>query len=224
MSEQFTPWTYSEPVELKAEPLENQPRRRRSELYKRETKNIYRRAWSQSQLLDLFGLQEPQYWHSYHVISQGDIDLFSFLALILRHQNLDHVIISSWVYGGDDILYLGECLENGRISKLDVYTGVIFATSYRQEYATLKQTFEKYQPGRICIYRNHAKIIAGTGPRFPFVVESSANANTNPRAENSVLTVDLGLYQFYKTYFDDITTFEKEQREKDKQRRRNNGN
>lgn len=53
------------------------------------------------------------------------------------------------------------------------------------------------------------KIMAGTGDKFAFVIESSANINTNPRTENTVVTIDEGLYRFHKDYFDGIVSIEK---------------
>lgn len=35
---------------------------------------------------------------------------------------------------------------------------------------------------------------------------------TNPRTEQASLSIDRGLYEFYKDYFDKIITFEKEDR------------
>lgn len=53
-------------------------------------------------------------------------------------------------------------------------------------------------------FRNHSKIYAGVGEQFAFVIESSANINTNPRTEQGVITINRKLYQFYKDYFDEI--------------------
>lgn len=41
-----------------------------------------------------------------------------------------------------------------------------------------------------------------------FVIESSANINTNPRTEQGVITIDRGLVDFYKNYFDKIKSYE----------------
>lgn len=46
------------------------------------------------------------------------------------------------------------------------------------------------------------------GERFDCVIESSANINTNPRCEQTVVTVDSGLARFYKDYYDGINDFD----------------
>ncbi len=45
------------------------------------------------------------------------------------------------------------------------------------------------------------------GERFDCLIESSANVNTNPRSENTVLTVDSGLVDSYVKLFSEISPF-----------------
>ncbi len=52
--------------------------------------------------------------------------------------------------------------------------------------------------GRVAVFRNHSKVMAGFGERFDFAVEGSANLNSNPRCEQTVITVDEGVARFYK--------------------------
>jgi len=42
-----------------------------------------------------------------------------------------------------------------------------------------------------------------------WVIESSANINTNPRSENTVVSADMGLFQHHKAWFDAIHSFER---------------
>lgn len=65
--------------------------------------------------------------------------------------------------------------------------------------------------GRVAVFRNHAKIYAGYGPKFAFGIESSANINTNPRTENGCITIGREIYEFYKEYFDGIISFIKDE-------------
>ena len=60
--------------------------------------------------------------------------------------------------------------------------------------------------GRVACYRNHSKIYAGYGSAFPFAIESSANINTNPRAEQTVITISADLARFYFEWFGNIKT------------------
>jgi hypothetical protein len=107
-----------------------------------------------------------------------------------------------------DIEEIERFVSIGRIGRLDCYLGEIFKGSYFREYAALTNLHRTYG-GRIAIFKNHSKVYAGFGEKFDFVIESSANINTNPRAENTVITLDTELAIFYKYYFDNIVSFER---------------
>lgn len=184
-------------------------RGRRVECIERETKNVYRRAFSETQLLDVIGTDTLKIGHSYHCISGGDVDSLSYLKVIIRQQNLDYCLFSTWCMAADDIMQFEEWLEDGKIKKLDAYLGEIFPKSYPFEWKKINEIFEKYQCGKISIFRNHSKVYAGYGDLYPFAIESSANINTNPRTEQTCITIDEELYQFYKDYYSKINSFEK---------------
>jgi len=184
----------------------SQTHRRSTECLIRETRTIYRRAFSETQLLDVLG-EKFQDGFSYHCITAGDVDSLSYLKCILRQQNLDYCLFSTWCMAADDILQFEEWLEIGKIKKLDAYVGEIFPGSYKFEYQKLTEVFEKYQCGRIAVFKNHSKIYAGTGDKFAFGIETSANINTNPRTENGCITIGKDIFEFYKSYFDGIISF-----------------
>jgi hypothetical protein len=193
-------------IDIDNKPIVQQPHRRTTECLERETKTVYRRAFSETQLLDVLGFQFKE-GYSYHCITAGDVDSLSYLKVILRQQDLDYCLFSTWCMAADDILQLDEWLNKGKIKKLDAYLGEIFPKSYKMEWKRLKELFYKHQCGRIAVFRNHSKIYAGYGPRFAFGIETSANINTNPRAENGCITIGKEIYEFYKNYFDGIVSF-----------------
>lgn len=188
------------------QPEEKTQRRRKTECLHRETKTIYRRAFSETQLLDV-APKEFKTGHSYHFITAGDVDALSYLKIVLRQQNLKYCLFSTWCMAADDIMQFDEWLNDGRIKNLDAYVGEIFPGSYKMEWKKLNEIFEKHKCGRIAVFKNHSKIFAGTGDKFCFGIETSANINTNPRTENACITIDKGIYEFYKQYFDDIISF-----------------
>lgn len=67
--------------------------------------------------------------------------------------------------------------------------------------------------GRVVVFRNHAKIMAVVGERFDVLIESSANVNTNPRSENTVLTVDRALVREYVELFNGVQSFDRHTRD-----------
>ena len=185
-----------------------QSRRRHTECIVRNDKTIYRRAFSETQLLDVLGFDFKE-GESYHCITAGDVDSLSYLKCVLRQQDLDYCLFSTWCMSADDIMQFEEWLESGKIKRLDAYLGEIFPNSYKMEWKKINQIFEKYKCGRIAVFKNHSKIYAGIGDKFAFGIETSANINTNPRTENGCITIGNDIYNFYKDYFDGIISFTK---------------
>ncbi len=183
--------------------------RRKTQCYELSTKYLYRRAFSETSLLDACEKFEFQEGYAYHFITGGDVDSLSYLKAILRQQPLSYCLFSTWCMAAEDILQFEAWLQAGRIGHLDAYLGEIFPNSYRVEYQLLKDVFGRNTGGgRIAVFKNHSKIYAGVGPKFAFAVETSANINTNPRTENGCITIDQGIYEFYREYFDGIKSFE----------------
>lgn len=180
-----------------------------SRLLKRSNRNIKKRSNSEANLMELFKGEKLQNGEAYHVISGGDIDSLSFLKIILNEQNLEYCLFSTWCMAIDDVLQLETWIDEGKIKAIDAYVGEIFPNSYSVQYHKLKEVINKTN-GRVAVFRNHAKIYAGIGDKFAFIIESSANINTNPRTENTCITIDKELYLFYKDFYDGIHSFNRD--------------
>lgn len=188
------------------DPATNEKKSRRAQCLKRSNSNIYRRAFSETQLLDILPLDMKD-GESYHCITAGDVDALSYLKIILRQQPLDYCMFSTWCMAAEDIFQFRDWLEDGTIKKVDAYVGEIFPGTYKNEYALLRPLVEKYG-GRVAVFRNHSKIFAGYGSKFHFGIETSANINTNPRTENGCITIGKEIFDFYNDYFSGIKSFE----------------
>lgn len=177
------------------------------------TRYQYRRAFSEVKLLESMKYIKPEKGTSYNFITAGDVDSLSYLKVVLNWHRLGYVLCSTWCMAAEDILQLQEWYEGGAIKRLDMYLGEIFPGSYKIEWEMVKN-FYRHHPGagRAAVFRNHSKIYAGANyaEDFYFGIQTSANINTNPRTENGNITIDKGLFEFYKTYFDGIVSFEKE--------------
>ena len=169
---------------------------------------LYRRGFSEANLLEAMKMEKFEKGQSWHFITGGDVDNLSYLKVILLHQpHLDYVLFSTWRMAAEDLLQLGEWLDNGVIKKMDAYLGEIFPSTHHVEWQMINELFDRTQCGRIAVFRNHAKIIAGWGGQFHFTIESSANINTNPRTEQACITIDEGVTLFYKEFYDEIKSF-----------------
>ncbi len=192
-----------------SEPASNS-HRRKSECLELSLKYLYRRAFSESSLLDACDSFDFKEGHSYNFITAGDVDALSYLKAILRTQSLTHCLLSTWCMSAEDIYQLKEWLTEDRIKTLDCYVGEIFPSTYKVEFQMLNDLYnsEIVHGGRLAVCRNHSKIFAGIGDMFAFGIQSSANVNTNPRTEQGCITISKDLYSFYKEYFDGIKSFE----------------
>ena len=204
-------WNLTDPVEEKESEREKPTKRRTVACTELSLKFQYRRAFSEAALLDActppFQLESGG---CYCFLTAGDVDSLSYLKIVLLHQRLSHCLCSTWCMAAEDILQLFEWHEQDKIDNLDIYVGEIFPNQYRIEWQMLRDYYREHpELGRLCVFRNHSKIFAGTGERFSFGIQTSANINTNPRTEQGCIIIDEGLYKFYKDYFDGINSFEK---------------
>ena len=159
-------------------------------------------------------LESQLNWHfvpgdCYHCFSFGDVDAMTYFKHVLKQQRVDYLALSTWCMAGEDVRDLAEWHRRGFVGRVDFFLGEIFKGSYPEVYELVK-SFIAECGGRMVIFRNHSKVMAIKGKRFDCLIESSANINTNPRAENTVLTVDSELVDHYIRLFCDITPFNKD--------------
>lgn len=172
----------------------------------------YRRAFSEVRMLEAMQHVRLQDGHTYNFITAGDVDSLSYLKVVLNQHDLDFMLCSTCCMAAEDILQIQQWWEAGRIKKFDMYMGEIFPGSYKIEWGMVRKFYEQHPDvGRAAIFKNHSKIYAGcnVAENFYFGIQTSANINTNPRTEQGSITIDKGIFEFYKEYFDGINSFEK---------------
>lgn len=82
---------------------DEQPKRReRAAMYEFTPEYLYRRAYSEVKLLDLFGTFDFKVGHCYNFLTAGDIDGMSYLKALLRSQRLSHCILLTWCMSAGD--------------------------------------------------------------------------------------------------------------------------
>ena len=194
--------------EVEEPKLEEEPNAGKSvQVRKTENRHAVRRVLSE------LALEKELPWHfeqgvSYHCISFGDVDALTYMRVIVKQQRIRYALLSTWCMASEDIAEIRSWIERGDIGRVDFFVGEIFKASYYRQYQELQELC-KSLGGRVAICRNHAKIMVLLGERFNAVIESSANVNTNPRIENTVITVDTDLAYWYKDFFDGIKSFER---------------
>lgn len=159
-------------------------------------------------------LEEQLNWHfrdgdCYHCFSFGDVDSMSFFKHVLKQQKVRYLALSTWCMAGEDVEDLKKWHKAGYVGRVDFFVGEIFSGSYPEVY-DMVQEFIQECGGRLVVFRNHSKVMAIKGEKFDCLIESSANVNTNPRSENTVLTVDTELVNEYIKLFAEIIPFNKD--------------
>ena len=159
-------------------------------------------------------LEQSLPWHfepgvAYHCISHGDVDSLTYLRVIVKQQHIRYAILSTWCMAAEDIKEIDSWLAAGYIDRIDFFCGEIFRGTYTKEYNAMKELCRRHGC-KMSIFRNHSKVMIVYGERFNAVIESSANVNTNPRTEQTCITLDDGLCDFYLEFFNGIVSFERE--------------
>lgn len=163
-------------------------------------------------LLSQEALERALPWHlergcAYHVISAGDVDSLTYLRHIAREQRIRYAIVSTWCMATADAEEMMEWVERGIVGRFDFYVGEIFKDGYRGCRDKLDEICALCG-GRVARFRNHSKVMAVFGEEYDCVIESSANVDTNPRTEQTCITVSGELARFYKEYYDGINDFD----------------
>lgn len=168
---------------------------------------VMRKALSEQHMNDVLD------WHleegcAYHVISGGDVDFLTYMRGIIKQHPLEYCLFSTWCMAMEDAQEIVGWMERGMLKRADVYVGEIFIQHYMAIFEFLAEQIPARGGGRLCMTRNHAKVMVGywrDGEELKgVVVTSSANINTNPRIEQAVITVDREVADFYKAFFDDL--------------------
>ena len=151
---------------------------------KTKSRTELRRAKSEAHLLEIMPAPLDTA-AAYHVISGGDVDSMSFLARVVKETPLDYALM--WCMALPDVEQLAKWLESGRIGRMDAYAGEIFPNQYPDVHRRLCDVMRAHG-GRVAIFRNHAKVYAGTCPAFDFAISSSAaTTSIGSRSSSSCL-------------------------------------
>ena len=143
----------------------------------------------------------------YHCFTFGRLDSMDFLNHIIRDQHIQYVAMSSWAVNASALAELDDAINRGDLDRVDFYVSDYFIKSHNgTEYQAMK-AFQEKHPCKIAAFLNHSKVMAIFGDRYDCVIETSANANANPRNEHVTVSISSELAFWYKEVFDYIEPF-----------------
>lgn len=168
-----------------------------------------RRAKAQATLAEILP-ERFSAGESWHIISHGDIDALSYLAHAIRATHFDYVAISTWCIARPDLEQISTWLDTGRIDHFELYAGEIFPSQYTDEHELAQQMVAAYGI-RLCIARNHSKLILASNEAddYHLVMEGSANVNTNPRIEQTAIHCSAELLAFYRDFYSGLRSIDR---------------
>ena len=152
-------------------------------------------------------LPEPGY--VYHVVSDGRWDYWTWIPRMLDWLGgrADEVYISTWTMSRPNCVDLLRLIDEGRIGRVSMLTGLYFKRRESSVYAMLLTGLHK-RGGRYVALPCHAKValLRNKERGAWLVVEGSANLTGNPRIEQFTLCNDREVYSFHREWMEQCLT------------------
>ena len=146
----------------------------------------------------------PEPGETFHVISNGTFDHFSFVPRISELMGtVDAFYGSTWTMNRENALGLLDLYDKGRLKTVALLTGLYFKRRETAVYATVLEGLQE-RGQRYIAFKNHAKVslFAGLEADTYITVEGSANYTANPRLENYTVTNDKPLFEMHQAWME----------------------
>lgn len=168
-----------------------------SRILKRKSKDRYINGMKKEELSKLLDVL-PEEGESFHLISNGKYDYYTFIPTILNHVgHIDEFWGSTWTMNRANLEDLFSLFDSGKIDTMNIITGLFFKRRETSVYATLVDGMSRRKQ-KVKSCENHAKILLIRSGEKYYVVEGSANWTANPRIEQNMITQSKELYNFHK--------------------------
>ena len=117
----------------------------------------------------------------------------------------DHLYVSTWTTNRTNTKNMFELWDAGKIGVADWCVGLYFKRREANVYSMLLEGLVK-RGGRLKAFETHAKVLLLNNKkrRAWYCIEGSANMTANPRLENYVIVNDKSLWEFHKTWFEEM--------------------
>lgn len=146
----------------------------------------------------------PHEGWSYHVISKGNFDFWTYVPhLVKLAGRFDEFYCSTWTMSRNVATEMLNLFDRGLLGSISLMTGTYFKRRETAVYALiLDGLIQRNQ--RYVAFANHAKIMLLQNENVNLVVEGSANLTASPRAENFILSNNHDLYDFHRSWMEEM--------------------
>lgn len=176
----------------------------KSIIHKRRPRRKNFSALKQERLQDVV-TQIPEPGESYHIISNGKYDFWSFIAPVINYLGgkVDFLYGSTWTMNRNNVVALFGLFDSKKIDSINILTGTYFKRRESAVYATLAQgMIERSQ--KFIAFENHAKVLLLQAGENFISIEGSANFTANPRVENYCMSNDKKLLEFHRVWMESM--------------------
>ena len=146
----------------------------------------------------------PEQGWSYHVISSGNFDFWTYVPHIVKLAGkFKEFYCSTWTMNRQIAIEMLDLYDTGQLGSISLLTGKYFKRRETAVYALIAEGLLA-RSQRYIAFGNHAKIILLGNDDCKLVIEGSANLTANPRTEQFILTNNSVLYDFHKKWMDEM--------------------
>ena len=187
-----------------ADELENEEMPESRRLVRAAARNEMRMITKKEKASESLNGGLPLPGESHHVVSNALYDFWNVISEgILKLGGVSEFYGCTWSMNRQNVLDLMSLLDAGKIKKCRMLTGTYFkrreSAVYAQLITGLTQRSQKY-----VAFNNHTKIALLHRGTDYITFEGSANWTSNPRLEQYTITNDADLYEFHKTWMDEM--------------------
>lgn len=147
----------------------------------------------------------PESGESLHIVSNGGFDYFTILPHIIEMTGLrvDEFYFSTWTLSITNVEAILNLYDRGIFANIHALTGDYMKTRESNVYNNLLTGLEK-RGQKLSNNKNHSKVTLMAIAENRFIIEGSANFTANPRIEQFILSNNVELYEFHKTWMNQI--------------------
>ena len=166
-----------------------------------EAKRKYFRINRQENLSGTISELPEQGGGNFRVLGCNKFDAWTWVPVTIDLMGgyCDELYINTWIINHHHVKELVELIKAGNVGKTSMLIGLLFKTREPSAYALLVEELSK-RSGRYLAVLSHAKVtLIGNRKTGDFIViETSANMSTNVKVEQTAMTNDRELYDWYK--------------------------
>lgn len=134
-------------------------------------------------------------------LTKGQFSLLHLICELVKITGPADIICATWSAGLYDASVMNDMLDSGALTSFLLITDRSYSTRQKQYALSIEQAFGV---NRIRTTNLHAKFVLISNDRFKICIRSSMNLNENKRCENFDIDDDKEIFDFYKSFVDEI--------------------